>query len=325
MLIYIPNIYTKSYLNCKNILSLCLNKKLGNNIIKLINKFLFEYNTNFTLFDNKKYIINNIFIHKNYGGHPFELIILLLYKFNIYTSNEQFNKILKNMNTIPNFKKIDLTECLTYLIHKYRNIINELNKQTDFNIIYSMIDNNIGNIEISNIFKHIKYMHSKLYNKYNKYIDDELLYFTPNKIYNKLENIITNKCEYQKKIINNLNNNNLYYEKYSIVADNFIMIQIKRFTIEYSNNFNLKFDKTILEIPNILNLPDFVFYFEDKKIYELIAVIIYDYDIKQYSIIIKEYNNYYHYLYDHIIKTDDKYFYEKTVSNAIALFYRIYN
>ena len=53
----------------------------------------------------------------------------------------KINKILdaQKINNVHNNKKIDLTECLTYIIQKKRNIINELDKPSDYYIVYNLL------------------------------------------------------------------------------------------------------------------------------------------------------------------------------------------
>ena len=316
MTVYKPDIFTSSYIDSRNILALCY-KDLDKNISRIIDSYLFEYDTGFANFDNREYIINNQIIHKNKGGHPLEPILILLSKYCRDTDNEIFNQILEKINNVHNNKKIDLTECLTYIIQKKRNIINELDKPSDYYIVYNLIDKYIGKIKIDN--KHIYMRCIRRNNEYIEMIDRDEISIILNKKLNSLAEIIIEKSQYNS-IKEYRINRHIYLEKYLIINNNIITFTINRFLF---NDVGLTFDYNKLDIPYILNLPNFVFENNDKKQYELIAVIIYNNNLKQYSIIIKQNNNFYHYLYDKIIEVDNKYFNEKTSSNSTQLYYKM--
>ena len=94
---------TKNYNNASNILKLCFNKFINNDISNIILSHINKYYYGNALFDNIQYIYNNKIIYNNKNGnHPFEHIIRLLLELNLSDSfvsdiiyNNKFNIIIK--------------------------------------------------------------------------------------------------------------------------------------------------------------------------------------------------------------------------------------
>ena len=291
---YKPEIFTESYINSRNILSLCY-RDLDKNISKQIDSYLVDYAAGFALFGFMEYYLS--------------CYIKIISKF-CSIKNEESNKILKKINNIHNYKRIELKLDI-YDLSCIENIIlkDKLNIENNTKVIgYIKMKNN--NININGTFtKRIKYI-SNTINPLNSF-------------YKKLNTL-------EEYIIQRANINDFYYNKDEEI-DRKNLCYAKELII---NNYIIKFDitrpldikksKNKIKIPYILDLPDFVFDNNEKQKYELIAVIIFDNNKLKYSCIIKENdNNYYHYLYDKIIKTNNKYFDKYTSYNATELFYRI--
>lgn len=320
---YRPDIFTKSYIDSRNILALCY-RNLKKNISKIINSYLIEYATGFALFEYTEYNINNIYRNKIIG-HPIEPIIKIISKFNKKTKNEEFNKILNKINNIPNHKKINIEDLLTYFINLDKNFINMLFNFENFNYLFLYINEKIElniELEISTI-KYIKIKNNYINDNFIKIKETKFNSIYLNKNLNTFEEYIIQRSNFNEIIINNITGKNLCYIKQLIINSYIIKFEINRY--DYDTNIReLIFRKDRIKIPYILDLPDFVFDNNEKQKYELIAVIMYDSNELRYSYIIKEDdNNYYHYLYDKIIKTDDKYFDKYTSYNATELFYRM--
>lgn len=310
---------TKEYISSKNILILCYSKKLTKDIIFLIKSYLIEYKHGFALFKNKQYIFNNIRCHENLGGHPFPCIIRFMSKYNYFNnSNSEFNKILDNINNVPNHKKIDLTECIHFL--KSNNInIRSLNIPCCPNDILDMIVPYIDNNTNNNYKSMILYICD--YN--DETIQFDYLYIIYNTQQNNLEQLLIENSHYNNNLnIYNLNSN--IYIKKLITNNNILTFYIDR---TYSDNINgISFTNFKLVIPKILDLPAFVFHNNDKKKYILVGVILFDniYNNKLgYSIVIRKNNNkYYHYSFNNIYIIDNDFFEQKINYNATNLFYK---
>jgi hypothetical protein len=314
-------IYSDESLKVINTLSLCLNNKLCNELIKKINEYLFEYEIGFAFFNNKKYLINNKLIYynlinknieylfnKNYyinmDTNPLEIIIRIYSEYLYCTSNEKYNKCMNIIKNTPNCTKIDLIEILSFLKKKNNNINYLLNNASLLPILLSEINKYIGITYNTSI----TFIYNTTYT--TSYINK---YYVIKSNYNNnetLENII---------IKNNNNNNilNYYYQKILLLNNNIILFEINRNTI--NNN------KII--IPKILNLPNYIFYKCKKNIYNLIAVILCKYinNIKYYSLIIKlnNTNNYYHFFNDSIILVNDDYLDFQLSNYSTYIFYKI--
>ena len=320
MTLYHPDLITKSYIESKNVLFLCFGKRLKDDIIRDISSYLFEYSTGFALFEYKDYKLdykrNNIrrhIIRGKFIGHPLEIIIKILSKFGKDTTNKEFNEILEKIDRVPNYQKIDLMECLTFIIKQNTRLIGDIIQSSDFHILYCLINQYVGEIQISKRCMIIRYI--KVRDREEKY--HKLLNIYLNKKIIKLEDYIVKNSQLTH-IEDYITKKTLCYEKQLMINHNIIQFEISRFG--FDNLFHN--DKVI--IPYILDLPNSVFVNNEKKVYELISVVIFDNIKKKYSCIIKEDDNqYYHYLYDRILKIDDNYFYDKTSSNAIGLFYRM--
>ena len=326
MTTFIPELFTTEYYDAKNILSLCYDKyfAIGKDVIKYIKQYLKSYAFGFAHFNYTKYTLiciknnNTKLITRNeFIGHPFEVLIKILSKFNnSITNDSNFNKILQDINNTLNYTKIHLMECLKYIINKDYTLIHELFNPSDFSQLYSLINTRIANININRNTKRricIK--------KNNKYVTTNyigcLWYYLNNNLKTLEEYIIENSIYHSVKKYDT--NKHLYYEKQLIINSNIILLEILRF--EYNNKSVLMKNK--VKIPYILDLPEDVFENEIKQNYELYAVVIYDDYDKTYSCIIKENNKYYHYLYNIIIECDDNYFNKVTISNAINIFYKL--
>ena len=329
MSIYRPAIFTDSYIESKNVLSLCLEKHLsfGSNITNYINNFLKEYASGFALFKYKEYVIkytkNNIKkskIIEKIDGHPFEVLIRILSKFRKNTSNETFNQILKNINNIPNYQQIDLMECINFIVKKSNRMVKDLIQLSDFSFWLYLINEDIAKLNINRSCKTISYIQ----NTNGKYIQKNEISYKIYYIDGKLDTLeeyiikrsrLTAYKKYNTQVI-------ISYEQHLIINDDIIYLDLTRYAITFTMDNPVNFIYNKLRIPYILDLPDSVFENNEKYLYELISVILFDNIEKKYSSIIKEGDKYYHYLYEEIIECNEQYFYEKTADNAIGLFYR---
>lgn len=315
---YMSDIYTSSYIESKNVLSLCFNNKLRKDITNKIDEYLIEYATGFALFNNKEYKINGEFIHRNRGGHPFEPLLKFISKycmdsilFNMILDSEiYFYNILDKINKVPNNQKIDLTECLSYMM-RYNGIKSILKNDADFcNLLVLFIGNyklirNISHTGVNR--KHIKNIDGS-YRKHTR--PDLYTIYLPND-YNNLEDLIIQNSQYTK--IDIINIDHIIYEKTLIKSNDINYFNIERGFFE---------EKKLLKIPLVLALPEFVYVNNDKKILSLLAIVIYNIIKQQYSIIIKESDGkFYHHLHDKIIETDNDYFNYYTSQYSTGVFY----
>ena len=308
---------TQEYISNKNILTLCYSKILNKHIIYLIKLYLIKYEHGSALFENKPYIINNIKYHENLGGHPFPCIIRFMSKYNYFNNNNIiFNKILNNINNISNHKKIDLAECINFLILTTINI-RKLNISCGpcdiLNMIVPYIDNNSNCYNSMILYECNNNNETKVFNN---------LYIIFDEYQNNLEKILIKNSHYNNLNINNENPNT--YTKKLIMNSNIITFHIDRTYLD--NIYGICFSKYKLIIPKILDLPIFVFHNNEKKKYILVGVILYDriYDgVHGYSIVIRENDNkYYHYLFNKIYIIDNIFFEQKINYNATHLFYK---
>ena len=125
---YQPPKFTEEYINSKNIIKLCFNKKLGNNLSNNILTYINKYSTGFALFDDIFYkTSSNKKLHHNKGGHPFPLILRIFCEFKdiINYKNNSFNKFIEIMKNTSNYDKININDCLLYINNKYPEIIQE--------------------------------------------------------------------------------------------------------------------------------------------------------------------------------------------------------
>jgi hypothetical protein len=314
---FTPFTYTPSYMESKNIVSLCIANLLKNDIATLIDEFNKEYSSGFSLFDNKIYNINNEFIHKNRGGHPFEPLIKFLSKYCKETNNTEFNTILEKIDTMPNYQKIDLTECLTYMIN-YRKIKSMLKRDAIFQDLLSLLIHKYNIIDnISNSGLSYMWIIKRDQSSSIKITKCEA-YIRPNDVCDNLKMLIVRDSLY--KNISVRNDVDRYYTKTLIQNNKINYFEILRSFIFEDDD--IKFSNTKIKIPKILNLPEIVFVDNNKRSLELLAIVIYDSNLRQYSIIIKESNGkYYHHLHDRVIKTDDEYFDHYTSKYSTGVFY----
>lgn len=277
--------------------------------------------------NTKEYIIkykrNNItktIVREEFDGHPFEVLIRILSKFSKNTSNETFNQILKKINDVSNYQKIDLTECITFVINKSNRTIGDLIQPSDFSQWLSLINQNIAKININRSSKTIRYT-IKTNGKYEKKNEISCMsYYVDGKL-DTLEEYIT-KASYLRPVKEHDTGITHFYEKHLIINDDIIYLELSRYEITFLVDEPIRFINNRVKIPYILDLPESAFDNDEKYFYELISVVLFDDIEKKYSSIIKEGDKYYHYLYDKIIECDDKYFDQKTAGNAIGLFYR---
>ena len=162
MSLFTPHIYSKQYYESKNVLSLCLYKY---NPIE-IDKYLQIYDIGFALFENNMYYFNNLFVHHCIGisGHPLQPIIKLL---SIHCRNSNYpelNSILLDIYNTPNYKKINLINCLTFLLQD-RDILCDLQDCTSFDIMFNHFYDKyyIGMIDTNNYYPYEE--HQFLYTK----------------------------------------------------------------------------------------------------------------------------------------------------------------
>ena len=302
---------TKEYISNKNVLDLCYSKILNKNILDLIKLYLIEYKHGLALFNNKSYTINNEIIHKNLGGHPFPSIIRFISKYNYFNNtNLKFNKILNDINKTPNHLKIDLIDCINFLILNKLNITELSIPCTPDDILLTLVQY-IDNT--NNYYNTMVYY--KLHNNH-EIIKFNCLYLIINRNLNILEEILIKNSNYSAT--------SNFYTKNLIKSSNIITFNINR--SNYDDIHGLRFNKHKLIIPKILDLPEYVFYNNDKNIYILIGIILYDkvYDnIYGYSIVIRKNNNkYYHYSFNNIYIIDNDFFEQKINYNATNLFYK---
>ena len=134
MSLFTPPIYSKQYYESKNVLSLCLHKY---NPIE-IDQFLEKFDDNFAFFSKNTYYFNNLFVHHCIGnsGHPLQPIIKLLSTHCKNSNYPVLNSILLDIYNTPNYDKINLIECLTFLLQD-RDILCDLQDCTEFDIMFN--------------------------------------------------------------------------------------------------------------------------------------------------------------------------------------------
>lgn len=329
MSIYRPNIFTESYIESKNILSLCFEKYLGldSSISNHITNFIKEYAIGFALFDYKEYVINcrrnnttRTIVKEDFDGHQFEVLIRILSKLDKKTSNETFNQILQNINSTPNYKRIDLTECMTFIVNKSNSLLRDLIQPPYFSLLLYLVDQDIAKLNINKSCITVRYTKKRN----GEYIQENeircMKYYIDGKMdtleeYILKRSYLTPHKKHDSQIIN-------FYEKHLIKNNDIIYLDLNRYAITFMIDNPIRFMHNRVRIPYILDLPKFVFEDDEKYLYELISVVLSNNTENRYSSIIKEGDKYYHYLYDEIIECDDQYFNEKTAGNAIGLFYQ---
>ena len=306
--------FTESYIEEKNIISLCLNNIIiYKDIRNIISSYLLNYSTGLSKFIIEEYTINNInYKFKHSINHPIYCILRLLSKYNFTTNtNVEFNQILTNINNTVNYKNIELDICFNYLINKNKKILNHIKKPTSINDLLDFINIHISKLNLSSKFITYSYIENNNY-IFNKSICPAYIEIDNNFI--TLEDLLINKLG---KYIKSGNN---YYKSLINTSNDVIYFELNRFT--FNNNFTLGYDTSILSIPKILNLPPFIFYKNIHIKLELLCVILYHINIKQYSIIIKDNNDYFHIFNNKIILVDDFYFYDIISKYSNILFYK---
>jgi hypothetical protein len=305
-----PGLYTQEYNESKNVLALCFHKYCTT----IIDPYLREYNLGYATFEDKRYFINNKFVHYCSGisGHPFELIIKFLSIYGKNSNSQKFNDILTDIYNTPKKQYINLSECLMFFSNN-NYIMDELKQPTDFFELFILI--------INNSYAGIIGMINKLYTsiKNRKYSRKTLSIVRPTYNIDNLSDYIIAQSNYIKNC--SVNVDNTFYSKELIINSKIILIKIERVTIDLITG-EIDFLNDKFCIPKILDLPFFCFYKNEKFNYELIGVIIYDITRRKYSIIIKQDNDFFHYLSDKIIKVDDAYFNDVIYHYAYGIIYK---
>jgi len=271
---YKISIYDDKYINEKNILSLCFNKKINNNCISIIKLFLLKYKLGLAIYNIKDILNHPILLPKsnyiiNIINHPILYILKILPKYNLIEKSENiFNKLLYDINNVSLNNLINLNNILDYLFDKKINL--------NYSIYYLLdyINKYITNINIS--LNSIELVYNKYNNKYylNRSFCENVIELNDNK--NNLYDLILNNYGKYNKI-----DDNIFIKKLLINDNDVIYFYIDR----------LISDKNELIIPKILDLPPFVFNNELNIKFKLITIFIYHDNIKQYSIIIEDNNN----------------------------------
>lgn len=298
MTLYTPDIYIKN-IDALNILSLCY-KNLVLDIKKNIYKYLLIEASGFALFKNGDYGI----YYNEGGGDPLEPLLKFISTYCRNTSCNIFNDILDRIYKTPNYKEIDLTECLLYLKKKDNTIFS---KVLDFEELLHKINFNCINININ--LSITKYIYNNDY-KFTEKLNSLCHYIIkPNN--KNLYDLIIEKSNYNIVRIND----NYHFVKYIFNYNEIINFEIDRLTMDDELDFS------IIEIPKILDLPESVFSDNYKYVYNLIGVILIDNE-NGYSLIMKTGYNYYHHLLDKILLVNDEYFENFVYRHCIRLFYK---
>ena len=316
---YRPSKFTEEYINLKNIIKLCLNKKIyDNNILNNILKYVNKYDTGFALFDDIFYkTLSNKKLHYNNGGHPFELILRIFCELKdviniLKCDTNLFNKFIKYISNIPNYNKININECLLYINDKYPKIIeNYLDQPTSFTELLNVIDKKIYNYKIKKLTS--TYKKKIVCNNCNSII---FIHGIPtNDIYPLCGSLLdqikkeSNFFEYNNRKCGECRSNDIYY-KQVIKCNKIIHFEIRRLS------FNEKWQCGILtysfDFPKILKLPFFVCENNKQTIYNLKFIICYI--DNKFSIIIKKDNKslWYHYYKDYILEVAFDYILENS-------------
>jgi hypothetical protein len=322
---YQPQKITEEYINSKNIIKLCFNKKLyDNNILNNILTYINKYATGFALFDDIFYkTSSNKKLYHNEGGHPFELILRILYELKdiINSKNNIFNEFIKHIHNTYNYNKININECLLYINNKFPRIIKEyLSKPADFIELLYVIDQYIYKNKINKLTS--TYTKTVVCNNCNNKLDSELIIAT-NDIYplnisllhfiKKESNFI--ECNNSMGRCNKCRSNDIYYKKI-INCKKIINFNFKR--VDFNKNGKVEILSYPIDISETLTLPFFVCDTNKLTIYNLKFIICYIDD--QYSIIIKKDCLWYHYHKDYIIKVTFNYILENSI-NITGLIY----
>ena len=226
---------TKNYNNASNILKLCFNKLINNNINNIILSNINKYYYGNALFNNIPYIHNNKIIYNNKNGdHPFEHIIRFLLELNITDSstlhnemhnNNTFYNMINNIKNIYNHEIINLYDILIYIINKNNNIIKCLSNPINFYDLLFIIDKYIlNNYILNNKCVYINKIKCNNCNYKHKYLENDIN-INININNNNIQNIINNNFKW-----------NLYYDD-SLYFYNDIAISSK--TTEESCGINV--------------------------------------------------------------------------------------
>ena len=306
--------FTESYVEEKNIISLCLNNIIiYKDIRNIISSYLLNYSTGLSKFIIEEYTINNInYKFKHSINHPIYCILRLLSKYNFTTNtNVEFNQILTNINNTPNYKNIELDICFNYLINKNKKILTYIKKPTSISGLLHFINIYISKLNLSSNF--ITYSYSKNNNYiFNKSICSPCIEIDTNFI--TLEDLLINTLGKYIK------DNNSYDKRLIDTSNDIIYFELNRFNL--NENCGIGYNTSILLISKILNLPPFLFYKNKHFKLELLCIILYHINVKQYSIIIKDNNDYFHFFNNKIILVNDSYFYDIISKYSNILFYK---
>lgn len=314
---YQPQKFTEEYINSKNIIKLCFNKKLyDNNILNNILTYINKYATGFALFDDVFYKTSlNKKLHHNKGGHPFELILRILCELKdiINSKNNIFNEFIKNIHNTYNYNKININGCLLYINNKFPRIVRHfLSKPADFSELLYVIDQYILKNKLNKLTS--TYTKTVVCNC-NYKIDSDLIIAT-NDIYPlniSLLNLIkkeSNFIEVNDTIIkcNKCGSNDIYY-KQIINCKKIINFNFRRFSL--NKNWKVEILSYPIDFSETLKLPFFVCDNNKLTIYNLKFIICYI--DRQYSIIIKKDYLWFHYHKDYIIEVTFNYILENSI------------
>jgi len=296
-IVYKPEFYTENYIHERNIIKLCLNKYLENNITNLINSYLISYNYGFSLFEIK----NNNFLKKDYSLF---VIIRIIYELKIKSNNQIFDNIIDKIYKTKTNECIIINDLITFL-NQYHQL-SEINYVNNFLIFLGLLCKKLNLFDINSIVTKRKCL----------YCDRE---FTINysfiNIYN-LEDLIDSLVSLGLyKQFHDCNNCKINIKKYKSVFEKSKLLDNKILIIDIVNVIKKQY------FPKILDLPKHFSINKIANMYYLNFIILYK--DNYHSIIIKKKNNWYHYLDNNILIVDDEYIFINSIytTNLIYLKY----